>query len=600
MGGSVYTRAELLALWVDATDSTYNQPFLEKGDGGGLEVFNQAFQQFERISEAIDNTFQSMFILPWSGQSKAPASGDRYATVELTARRDAMAPSLFLILAPGLIIEEVAVDHSEQGSLSVLTGRAYATQESIVFLPGEGEQRAVQAVSLVPGWGGNNPMPDSLTRFRQSGQNLNGTRANVESLVPRCAVEAINGGDGFIPDHVGQYLRFNSGHNAGAIRRVVAHEEATVGHAGRVTLESPVLMALVGTAGVFQVDEPVFVDAITRGRVIHFDAAIELLVIERTSGAFMLGATVTGETTGATGIITAIDAQGMLTVIPCTIPTVPFEHFEPVLQAITGATGDFITYANNALYLRAHDGAGFDVVNAITGGITGAVATPIGLLGYDPLLIPEPFNTAGWEFLAWDTALGLSVTNVLSPTGGRAAMLDALGMERNLPRAMGEDDEAYRQRISTPSDVVTPNAILRTIIRHLDPIGVDGCFREVGQRRLRGFFYDVSPSLSANSGFAWDLDFTTRPQDAWKVWLDYASFRAFFLVGIPPTGLGEFGFAYDDHPLGAYDSSPLLTFYDGFPVTTSNILWSLWNDINKRKAAGVGFEFYQEKDGCVP
>jgi hypothetical protein len=99
---------------------------------------------------------------------------------------------------------------------------------------------------------------------------------------------------------------------------------------------------------------------------------------------------------------------------------------------------------------------------------------------------------ASWRILAW-SAWGLTVTNVLAPSGGRIGWLDELGSERALSRAPGEDDATYRQRIKSIADVVTPNAIRRTLSRTLGTF--PWCFREVGTEYLPGFFYDGDLSI---------------------------------------------------------------------------------------------------------
>ena len=602
MADGYYTREELLQLWVDGTDKSYNRPFVEKGDGGGLEVFNQAFAQFERASVAIRNTFQSMYILPWSGQTADPASGDRYATVELKLSREpTILPAPFFIIPTGTIVLEEATDHSTEGSVEVLTGREYALDNNVVWLPGNTLDQTAQATATVPGWGPNNPMPGTLKEWRQNGKSLSGTRANIVPGFPRCFAVAAWGGDGFIPSHVGQYVQFSSGYNAGVVRRIVGQYGASGTDAGQAELESTVLLTVSGAVGTFAVGEPVTHSGSgAKGVVVHYDAPTGLLVIERIAGVFDLAGppTITGDTSGATAQLDNIDKEGMLVALSVGPVVGAFQLYETITQAVSGATGLFAYFASSTVYIKANAGPNFDAANLITGGASGATATPT-RAGWDPLLVPEPNQTAGWGMVEWEAEFGITVTNELSPEGGRIGMLDELGLEKNMPRIPGESDADYRNRISKPADTVSPNAILRAMIRALDPLGVTGCFREVGQPRLKGFYYDVDPASAPDYAFAYDMDPTVRPGDRWKVYLDYASFRAFFLVGIPSTNLGEFGFAYDNHPLGAYDSSPALTFYDGFPVTTVNAIKALWNDINNRKAGGVGFEFYQETDGCV-
>lgn len=65
----------------------------------------------------------------------------------------------------------------------------------------------------------------------------------------------------------------------------------------------------------------------------------------------------------------------------------------------------------------------------------------------------------------------ITVAQVDRGTCGRPPMLDALGADRGLPRAPGETDDSYRQRIRTLPDVVTPDAIIRVITGILGQIG---------------------------------------------------------------------------------------------------------------------------------
>lgn len=196
-------------------------------------------------------------------------------------------------------------------------------------------------------------------------------------------------------------------------------------------------------------------------------------------------------------------------------------------------------------------------------------------------LIPEA-GTAGWRILAWDTDLFLSVTNAADASGGRTGMLDVLGRGRRMIRQDGEEDEAYRLRIATLPDVVSPCAIVRAANRILAPLGEKVCLREVGTDALRGFFWDEDP---------WDNDFSVRPEQKFNVWFDFTDMRAFFLLGVPNRTDGEFGFFYDEGFVNAYDAAPALAFYDGFPaIYWLQTLGAIHDQVTKVKAGGVGFE----------
>ncbi len=211
-------------------------------------------------------------------------------------------------------------------------------------------------------------------------------------------------------------------------------------------------------------------------------------------------------------------------------------------------------------------------------------------------LVAEEF-LAQWRILSWVDNWGVTATNEESPAGGRLGMLDALGEERNIHRSAGEQDGPYSERISTIADVVTPNAIRRAANRVLRPYGIKCILREVGSTELPGLYYDVAPLVPQDPtyAFAYDLDFTIRPEDKFKLYLDDLDMRAFFLIEVPQISIGEFGMAYDDG-IGYYDSEdPFDVFMDGYPVGTALLLKQVWSAVNKVKAGGVGFDIFMER-----
>jgi hypothetical protein len=177
--------------------------------------------------------------------------------------------------------------------------------------------------------------------------------------------------------------------------------------------------------------------------------------------------------------------------------------------------------------------------------------------------------------------------------------LDALGRERGVYRLSSEADSAYRARIVTMADVVSPMAIMRAIISILLPYGMTGRLLEVGTPSFPGFFYDVDadiarpPPLGLGLPFAYDFDLTLRPTNRWSCYLSLYEMRAFFLVAIVNSDLGDFGFAWDNHPTGAFDAASYNDFFDGWAIIAAAARRKLWDDISKRKAAGVSFDFVE-------
>jgi hypothetical protein len=207
---------------------------------------------------------------------------------------------------------------------------------------------------------------------------------------------------------------------------------------------------------------------------------------------------------------------------------------------------------------------------------------------------------ASWRVLDFAADLGLRVTNASSPSGGRSPVLDQIGAERGVFRGSGEGDDDYREAVANLADVVSPNAIRRAINRALAPFGATGWLREVGTADLPGLYLDGDPlSTDPAEAFALDLDFAARPADRYKLLLDYTEFRAFFLVGVPPLGLGEFGAAFDAGPENAFDAAPFPCFFDGFPLTAACAYRTLWGAVNAARAAGVGFDLVLDELGSL-
>ena len=518
------TQDELKQLWKSVVDqSSYASPLLTQPDSG-IELIEQVHAQLAASSQAVDQTFQSLYILPWSGQTNDPASGAQFATVDLTLTRSGaagtIANGLPLRFQPGLIFDHAPNDYSDDGPIQVLTGRRYLAAQTAVIPPGALGPVTLPAVSEGTSAGYNVPLPGTINLLEQPGSMFSNDGASVvpigsnNRLVLRDEPEVIT------PDQLGQYVLFTAGSNAGRSARVVAYVPSVPGNGGIAILSAEAVFAISGLTGTFQAGENV---------------------------------------------------------------------------TLAGSHAVFVW--TNGLYTLLDWTSGTVFAGTITGTLSGATATVVSLL-QNPTLVAET-GTAAWRILDWVVDLGLQVSNLLSPTGGRLPVLDEIGAEREIFRSNNETDDVYRERVATPADVVSPNAIIRAINRVLVPLGIHACFREVGRELFRGFFYDGDPtSIDPNVAFAYDMDFTVRPADRYKLLLDYTEFRAFFVISVPPTGGGDYGFAYDDSPTGFYDASPYTDFFDGYPVTQAAIYQQLYNSVKTVIAGGVGFDLVLDSGPC--
>lgn len=203
----------------------------------------------------------------------------------------------------------------------------------------------------------------------------------------------------------------------------------------------------------------------------------------------------------------------------------------------------------------------------------------------------------------------MRVRQLVATSGGQAACLDGLGADVDIERQVGEDDASYRVRIRTTPDTVSPGAIQRG----LDAIlGVHACLREVGTSKFPGFFYDAGSSADSPQdpahNFAYDMDFTARPEDRFKLYLDFAHFRGYMLIGIPPVAETNHGLFYDGSladlfPLqNAYDTTATNApdaNYDGVAMAGVALAKAVYDMVNAKRAAGVLFDLYLETSGCT-
>ena len=111
------TRDDLLRAWRDAVDPDFARGVLEGGEGA--EVPGQLCEQLALVSAAAEEASEELRLLPYSGQTAAPASGARRSTVLLDVARTSGFAQV-LALEPGQLFEEVAVDATPGGALLAL------------------------------------------------------------------------------------------------------------------------------------------------------------------------------------------------------------------------------------------------------------------------------------------------------------------------------------------------------------------------------------------------------------------------------------------------------------------------------------------------
>lgn len=178
----------------------------------------------------------------------------------------------------------------------------------------------------------------------------------------------------------------------------------------------------------------------------------------------------------------------------------------------------------------------------------------------------------------------VQVRQVTAATGGRSAMLDALGADRGIYRQSGESDRAYRVRIYYLADTVTPAAIQRASDRTLLPVllprGLDYFWIETGDLEYQTA-YDCPPNLAS-----------ARPPPATLntfVYLDQSLIPATPSAD-PYNSLGGVVNRYMDE----FDNAGALVFWLPYLDTgaeTTSVYSGLAAVLEQVRAAGIGVEF---------
>jgi hypothetical protein len=416
-------------------------------------------------------------------------------------------------------------------------------------------------------------------------------------------------------EQTGQYVQFIGGANAGLTRRVVGYEpdptNATSGTA--VFAREPVLQgALTGAFLVGEIVEQYDGSALAaRGRVLATaTGASPVLVLEAVYGAFSATAgsitDVTGTRSGATLTVSTVENGAALATDVGTTTwqvmswsdkfrlrvanvAVVSQGAMGVLDAIGAERGIARSPGESDASYRARAKAIADVVspnairrigNRIWAPYSGSVCLrEIGQTLFPGVYcdaMPTPQTTA--TAFAYDLD-GIVVTGV---TVG----------------AFVEGEVVYQVN----SGIISTGRYTTTIPGAAAGSPVPAPVADVQIANVRGPAFVVgapivgqtSHAVCTPSGITGGL----RNENRFKLNVNFTEMRAFFLLGVPPSDMGDFGIAYDAGTHNASDANPYLAFCDGFPATAAVLNRSTWQGVDNARAGGVGYDLYAEAIGC--
>lgn len=169
-------------------------------------------------------------------------------------------------------------------------------------------------------------------------------------------------------------------------------------------------------------------------------------------------------------------------------------------------------------------------------------------------VLPGEIDTV--EVLVEDPEVGdvtIEGRHLASTAGGVDASLDLHGGDRGIIRASGESNAAYRTRIRTLPDNISPNAVERTVQQFLAPLGAVFEFIETFES-----FYQTcwDGPATAPSGSAYDPTLfcydDPRPATPFRNrWLDINDMRGAFIVvveNLPPIADASMSYGPEIEP----------------------------------------------------
>ena len=578
------TRDDLLRAWRDAVDPDFARGVLEGGEGA--EVPGQLCEQLALVSAAAEEASEELRLLPYSGQTAAPASGARRSTVLLDVARTSGFAQV-LALEPGQLFEEVAVDATPGGALLVGTGRRYGLDARLVLFPGQASAAALAASAEKLGRAYDYPPAGSVSRPYAPGAGLRNDGASVEpGTAGPHRLRSAPRPDAPVPEAVGRTLVFRSGANEGRRLRIVGYEPPLPGDAGSYLLARDALVRTASLDPALLVGEELLVAA-TGARARLLAAADDTTSAARALCELLDGPPLApgdaavGQRSGATLTVVSLDLDGALA---AEAGTAGWEVEDPALlfglassnpSPPTGgrdATLDSLAWSR--MLSRAAGESDDDLRERLA----------------DPTQAVSP------------AAVLRSVNRALAPFGSEAVLLEAGDRAAGLPGFALDVDFLDLDSIAVTGAVTgsfqsgepvwQPDTGARGAALCAPPPG-GGAEAIVAVARPRGAFAVGRRIVGLRSGAVLAAPAVSgglRPSDAQRTVDTFADMRGFFVLAVPHRGAGDFGLFFDAGDAGFFDSAPALSFFDGFAATSAVVAARAWHAADEARAAGVGHD----------
>lgn len=310
-----------------------------------------------------------------------------------------------------------------------------------------------------------------------------------------------------------------------------------------------------------------------------------------------------------------------------TAPAASFAEVEVLLSRPLSATSVGFTELAGTVVETTFGGRKFELLDDVAFGPLEAGPKPVRAKAFFP---SYQWNVLGRQETSDGEELAGEITKVVSPfqrfafsepfikvsqvdfaTGGVPGFLEQLGLDRGIPRVIGEGVEEYRNRIQTLPDTVSPAAMRRNLDLIWKPLFQEYIFIETWEISYQTCYdapdFPIAGSSFSPTTFVYDDPRPTLP--FMNRWLDDIEFRGAFIVLLPAlTSFSQRAVACDDAGISnadfqtqygqraqpAFDvdaDSPsadlLLGFLDGYDVEARAYYLATHNILQDTKPAGV-------------
>lgn len=232
---------------------------------------------------------------------------------------------------------------------------------------------------------------------------------------------------------------------------------------------------------------------------------------------------------------------------------------------------------------------------------------PTGIIAFEPAVDAVDVGKVTQVEVEEFSDLGVTLEQLTDFAGGVPGTLDAIAVDRGTGRLLGESDKQLCDRLQELADIVSPAAISRITSRVLTPLGIPFAIKETRDPEgLGGFVFGAEAPGSVGSPFDFGgltlvprLPGSQFPTQG-AVFLSEGAYRRYFVICVGFAPLGDFGLFFDATSPYAGDANafdaqvPGGNFYDGSAAGFDDVISRLYDEINRARAAGIGFAIVRD------